>query len=127
MTIVDRASRCFLSWRVVANRDQWQAQDMVSEAAAQRYFSDRYHIYLELHYPQAEHEACSDKGETYSVEAGNSELRHYLARLGRRSRCFSRSLEALKAHVKLFIHAWNKRQLYRRQHPAYPTHLIDFA
>ena len=127
MTIVDRASRCFLSWRVVSNRDQWTAQDMVCEASARHYFSDQYHIYLELHYPEAQHETRSDKSETYSVEAGNAELRHYLARLVRRSRCFSRCLDALKAHVKLFIHAWNQRQLYRRQHPTYPAHLIDFV
>ena len=127
MTIVDRRTRCFLSWRVVTNRDQWTAQDMVAEAPAQQYFSDQYHIYLELHYPQAQHEARPDKRETYSVEAGNSELRHYLARLVRRSRCFSRCLEALSAHVKLFVHAWNKRQLYRQQHPTYPSHLIDFV
>ena len=127
MTIVDRASRCFLSWRIVSNRDQWVAQDMVGEAAARHYFSDQYHIYLELHYPEAQHEARSDKSQTYSVEANNSELRHYLARLVRRSRCFSRSLDALRAHVKLFIHVWNRRQLYRRQYPTYPSHLIDFV
>lgn len=127
MTIVDRVTRCFLSWRVVSTRDQWVAQDMVSEAPAQQYFSDQFHIYLELHYPQAHHETRSDKSETFSVEAGNSELRHYLARLARRSRCFSRCIDALRAHVKLFVHAWNKRQLYRRQHPDYPAHLIDFV
>ena len=127
MTIVDRLTRCFLSWRVVTTRDQWVAQDMVCEAPAQSYFSDQFHIYLELYYPQAKHEARPDKCQTYSVEAGNSELRHYLARLVRRSRCFSRCLDALKMHVKIFIHAWNKRQLYRQQHPTYSTHLIDFV
>jgi IS1 family transposase len=30
-----------------------------------------------------------DKSQTYSVEADNAELRPYLARLARRSRCFS--------------------------------------
>lgn len=127
MTIVDRASRCFLSWRVVTTRDQWVAQEMVCEAPAQRYFSDHYHIYLELHYPQAVHQARLDKAQTYSVEAGNAELRHYLARLMRRSRCFSRCLQALRAHVKLFVHIWNKRQLYRGQYPSYPAPLIDFV
>ena len=53
-------------------------------------------------------------------------LRHYLARLARRSRCFSRSIEALRRHVKLFIYAWNRRQLYRRLHPNYPAHVIHF-
>ncbi len=41
------------------------------------------------------HTAMKDKSETYSVEGENADLRHYLARLARKSRCFSRSLEAL--------------------------------
>lgn len=50
-----------------------------------------------------------DKSQTYQVEGDNAELRHYLARLARRSRCFSRSLKALGPAVKLFVFAWNRR------------------
>jgi hypothetical protein len=32
----------------------------------------------------------------------------------------------LRRHVKLFIYAWNRRQLYRRAHPDYPAHVIQF-
>src|SRR5437870_11444749 len=68
----------------------------------------------------------SDKSETYSVEADNAELRHYLARLARRSRCFSRCIEALAGAIKLFVFAWNRRQLFRRAQPTYPAHVCDF-
>jgi len=37
------------------------------------------------------------------VEGDNAELRHYLARLVRRSRCFSRSLKALWLAVKVSV------------------------
>jgi len=43
-----------------------------------------------------------------------------------RSRCFSRCLKALRRAVKLFVYAWNQRQLYRQKHPAYDAHLIHF-
>ena len=43
------------------------------------------------------------QSQTYAVEAVNAELRHYLARLNRRSRCFSNCIEALRAGVKLFV------------------------
>lgn len=56
----------------------------------------------------------------------HAELRHYLARLARRPRCFSRSLIALWQAVKVFVYAWNRRQLYRHAYPNYPAHLIDF-
>lgn len=39
-----------------------------------------------------EHRAMYDKGETYSVEGDNAGLRHYMARLTRRSRCFSKCI-----------------------------------
>ena len=65
----------------------------------------------------------SDKSQTYSVEAENAELRHYLARLARKSRCFSRCIHALARAVKPFVFAWNRRQLFKRALPAYPAHV----
>ncbi len=127
MTIVDRATRCFLSWRVVSERSAEVAQEMVYEAPAVRYYSDRFQMYFNLHYGVSHYLAMWDKSETYAVEAGNAELRHYLARLARRSRCFSRCIDALRRQVKAFVHAWNRRQLYKRQYPDYPAHLIDFV
>ena len=59
--------------------------------------------------------------KTYSVEGDNAELRHYLARLGRKSRCFSRCIRALWRAVKLFVYSWNRRQLHKRAYPTYPA------
>ena len=126
MTVVDRATRCFLSWRVVFERTAEVAQQMIYESPAEQYYSDRFRMYFNLHYGVSHYLAMWDKSETYSVEAGNAELRHYLARLARKSRCFSRSIDALRRHVKLFIYAWNQRQLHKRQNPNYPAHVIEF-
>lgn len=57
------------------------------------------------------HLSLPNKSQTYSVEGDNAELRHYLARLGRRSRCFSRCPHALVWAIKLLVYAWNRRQL----------------
>lgn len=115
MTIVDRVTRYFLSWRVVFDRTAEVAQAMVYEAPATRYFSDRFGKYFNLHYGISHYLAMWDKSETYSVEAGNAEPRY-----------FSRSIEALRRHVKLFVYAWNRRQLHRRLHPQYFAHVIHF-
>jgi len=64
-------------------------------ASVQQYFSDGLEAYRSLHYRQAQHTVAPGKSQTYSVEAVNADLRHYLARLGRRSRCFTRSGAAL--------------------------------
>jgi insertion element IS1 protein InsB len=91
---------------------------------AQSYFSDAFNTYRELCW-WGTHRAMYDKSETYSVEADNAELRHYLARLARKSRCFSKCIEALRRAVELFVWCWNNRQLRKRQRPCYPIHLID--
>ena len=91
------------------------------------YYSDLFPPYQALVYTPGVHTPMPDKSETYRVEGVNAELRHYLARLARRSRCFSRCLQALRRAVKLFVFAWNRRQLYRQRFPHYPTSLIDFV
>ena len=127
MTLVERASSCIVGWRVGQRRDEESLQALLDASPqAGRYYSDGMVSYQGLIYHPGVHSAMSDKSETYRVEGMNAELRHYLARLQRRSRCFSRCAEALRRSVKLFVYAWNRRQLYRRQHPGYPTHLINF-
>ena len=68
MTIVGRATRYFLSVQAVFQRSQ-------------EVTGGGYHLSL------------WDKSETYSVEGNNTELRHYLTRLARRSLCFSGCLD----------------------------------
>ena len=94
---------------------------------AVQYYSDGYTLYEALIYTPGHHFALADKSQTYSVEADNAELRHYLARLARRSRCFSRCIHALRTAIKLFVFAWNRRQMHKRRFPAYTAHLRDFV
>ena len=102
-------------------------QDILNQSPqGSSYYSDLYSSYQTVLYWPAIHHPMPDKSETYSVEGDNAELRHYLARLARRSRCFSRCKKALTRAVKLFILAFNRRQLYKQKYPQYPTDLIDF-
>ena len=125
MTIVDRATRCIIAHEVVWERTTAVMQAVVDRAApAARYFSDAFATYGDLCY-WGEHTMLSNKSETYTVEGTNADLRHYLARLARKSRCFSRCLHALSRAVDLFVHFYNRRQLRRREFPKYPAHIID--
>jgi IS1 family transposase len=91
-----------------------------------RYYSDAYTLYQSAIYAGV-HRALADKSQTFAIEADNVELRYYLARLARVSRCFSFPIDALRCAVHLFVLAWNRRQFYKRQFPAYPVHLKGFA
>lgn len=126
MTIVDRQTRCFLSIQAVTQRSQEVAQLMVDATPANQYYSDQFPLYDSLTYRKGYHLSLADKSETYSVEGGNAELRHYLTRLVHKSRCFSRCLAWLNRHVKAFAHAWNQRQLHNRARPFDKKHVIDF-
>lgn len=128
MTLVDRHTSCILAWRVDRERSEGLLQAMVDEAPqAKFYYSDLFAAYRSLVYTPGLYTPMPDKSETFRVEGTNTEFRHYLARLARRSRCFSRCIQALRRAVKLFVYLWNCRQLHRQRYPAYPAHLIQFV
>jgi IS1 family transposase len=91
---------------------------------AENYYTDGFLMYQDLSYWGA-HKMLLDKSETYSVEGGNADLRHYLARLQRTSRCFSRCLRALQRGVELFVYFYNERQMKKRRQPKYPAYLAE--
>ena len=128
MTHVDRDTRCIVNWAVEPERTEDLLQQMVDESPQPGiFFSDAFSTYGLLDTYPAQHWMMSDKSQTYSVEGDNAELRHYLARLARRSRCFSRCIDALRAAIRIFVYCWNRRQLYTQQYPTYSSHLIDFV
>jgi IS1 family transposase len=90
------------------------------------YYSDAFDAYDRLWYHWGVYEVSQDKTDTYSVEADNAELRHYLARLARRLRCFSRCPYALECALCLFVYFNNRSELYKQLYPAYPAHIKDF-
>jgi insertion element IS1 protein InsB len=63
------------------------------------------------------------KEETHTIEGVNADLRTYLGRLKRRSRCFSRCLEALRRAVRLFVWHYNRRQRTINTNPQLKSHL----
>ena len=113
---------------MVWERTQQAIQDMVDEAhKAKRYYSDAFDVYDRLWYHYGSYEVSEGKADTYSVEGDNAELRHYLARLARRSRCFSRCPHALLCAINLFVLCFNRRQLFKQRFPNYPAHVFQFV
>ena len=142
MTQVQRSSRCIVAHRVVAHRvvahrvvahrvvatrteDDLRAMIWQEAPSARAYYNDAFALYDTIGYP-GEHQSLPNKTQTYSVEGDNAEIRHYLARLARKSRCFTRCLEALQRAIDLFVFFWNRRQRCNRMHPRYKKNLQDF-
>jgi insertion element IS1 protein InsB len=66
--------------------------------------SDHYKSY-ECIIPKEKH--VQTMAQTYTVERYNSLLRHFLARMRRKSKCYSKTREMLQISILLFIHHWN--------------------
>jgi insertion element IS1 protein InsB len=83
---------------------------------ANRYCTDELTVYGELLWPpnpsggNSSYVISYGKEETYTIEGVNADLRTYLGRLKRRSRCFSRCIEALRRAVRMFVWHYNRRQ-----------------
>lgn len=112
---------------MVWERTQQAIQEIVDDAPkAKQYTSDAFDAYDRLWYHYGSYEVSDGKTDPYSVEGDNAELRHYLARLARASRCFSRCPHALECALRLFVYCFNSRQIYKQQFPSYPAHVKDF-
>ncbi|MDR1865624.1 MAG: IS1 family transposase, partial [Bacteroidales bacterium] len=55
--------------------------------------------------PKGKH--IQTKAETFTVEGYNSLFRHFLARMRRKSKCYSKKMEMLKLSFLLLIHYRN--------------------
>lgn len=78
--------------------------DKVGELASGLAMTDYWKPYEEF-IPVAQH--IQSKAETFTVEGYNSLFRHFLARLRRKTKCYSKSEKMLEYSVKLLMAKWN--------------------
>jgi IS1 family transposase len=91
----------------------WEKMQEVVDSLppADAYCSDASSIYPDLDWPEGSvHVVSRGKEQTHTIESLNSNLRHYLKRLARRTRAFSKCFDALTRSVKLFAWFHNRRQ-----------------
>ena len=134
MIMVSRDPRQVVGFDVAYEKSPNRIQAMVDcSPPALKYYTDGYLGYIDVVYYPGEHvRNARDKSDTYTVEGVNADLRHYIPILARRSRCFARTLETLRAVIEVFIDAYNRfglaKHIYRQLHPARncPLALVDF-
>ena len=107
ITLVSRDNRQIVGYDVAYDKDWKRIQKLVDKAPkAYSYYSDAYSAYSEVCY-EGRHISLNNKSQTYTVEGVNSDLRHYIKALHRSSKCFFRSVETMKAVLKIFVNAFN--------------------
>jgi len=127
--------RQILGFNVDNRLDNKNIQEIVdSVKLAKTYSTDGGSIYLNVDFYGEHNRNYWNKKDTHNVESINADLRHYIAGLRRKSRCFFRTLETLKAVLYVFTNAYNKfghsKALYRlkkqKQVKELPFSHLDF-
>ena len=128
ITNVSREPRKILGFDLAEDKEAERIQKIVDNSAkASSYHSDGLHAYRDVIY-WGEHQYHLDKSETYTVEGINSDLRHYIPFLRRRSKCFLRSLETGKMVLTIFMRAYNRFGEEKFNFPKYKNcyYLADY-
>jgi IS1 family transposase len=135
MTMVSREPRQIVAFEVEKSISSERIQAMVDRSpAAMNYYTDGGTVYLDVIFWGRHRRNIHSKSDTYIIEGTNADLRHYIAGLRRKSRCFFRSLETLKAVLTLFINAYNQfgeaKRNFMAAHPNFksdiPFNLLDY-
>ena len=109
MTMISRYPRQIVGFDVGSSVKAKTIQRIVDEAPdAQNYYTDGGMVYLDVDFIGRHRRNVRDKSDTHVIESVNADVRHYIAGLRRKSRCFFRKIETLKAVLLLFINAYNK-------------------
>lgn len=109
ITMVSRQPRQIAVFDVAFDKSPDRIQAIVDSAPeAEKYCTDGYFGYIDVVYPGEHVRNIRDKKDTFTVEGVNADLRHYIPILARRSRCFARKLETLRAVMEVFVDAYNQ-------------------
>ena len=127
MTLISRQPRQILAFNVDRHILDEHLQQMVDSVDPAKYYAtDGYYGYLNVDFLGQHLYNINSKEHTFTVEGINSDLRHYISGLARKSRCFYRKLETLQAVLAVFINAYNKYGEYKltyqkpTRHKSYP-------
>ena len=119
---ITRNPRQIVGFRVTESRSVEQMQGLIDcSPAAETYYSDGFTMYRDLCY-WGVHIVAPRKSQTYTVEGVNSDLRRYIAGFARRSKCFYRKIETVKAILTVFVAAYNRFGEYKSRNQVFSIH-----
>ena len=122
MTMLSREPRQIVAFGVDKSANSAFIQQMVDNSPeAENYYTDGGRCYLGVDFFGRHRRNTRDKTDTHNIEGSNADIRHNIAGLRRRSRCFFRKIETLRAVLSIFFSAFNKfgaaKRDYRLRHP----------
>jgi len=109
MTMISRNPRQIVGFDVDNSILSSAIQAIVDSTEPAKYYcTDGLRGYLDVDFLGGHIYNTLDKSDTHYVASINSDLRHYIPILARKSKCFARSPETKRAVLAVFIDAYNK-------------------
>ena len=109
MTMISRTPRQIVAFSVDKSVNSKSLQQMVNSVPpAKYYFVDGCPVYQDVDFLGRLKQNFENKKDTHNIESTNSDLRHYIPTLKRKSRCFPRKKENLTTVLSVFADAYNK-------------------
>ena len=94
MTMISRKPRQIVAFAVDNGVKAGRIQKMADSVGyAKEYCTDGCSVYRDVIFGGKHKQNTENKSDTHNIESSNADLRHYIAGLRRRSRCFFRSKE----------------------------------
>ncbi len=124
---VDRLTHTILDWELTTERSVECLQARVDRLPqARRYYADGLEAYQEVVYAPGVHTVSIGKQDMDTVEGCHADVRHDIAVLARKTRAVTRSEASLRDTIRLFVAAYNRRQLHHVRFPHYRRAIGDF-
>ena len=123
MTMISRKPRQIVGFAVDNGVKSRRIQEIVdSVECAEEYCTDGCLVYRDVVFGGRHKQNFHNKKDTHNIESINADLRHHIAGLKRKSRCFFRSMETLEAVLSVFIDAYNKFGEAKERHRILVNH-----
>jgi len=115
MIQISREPRQIVSFAVGNDKSAPILQGLVDRTIqAHHYATDGNLSYLDVDFYGGKHiRNVKNKKDTHNIESVNSDLRHYISGLARRSRCFFRKIDTIEAVLNVYIDAYNRFGEYK--------------
>jgi len=108
IAMVSRKPRQIIGYCASADKSSRTIQKIADASPeAQTYRADGYSGYWDVIFSGKHIYNIHNKKDTFTVESVNADFRRYIPTLTRRSRCFPRRLETLRAVAKLLVTAYS--------------------
>ena len=93
----EKLEKFYVGYDIARDRSLQRIQNLIDNAPkAEFYFADAFPVCSQICY-KGVYRALNNKSQTFTVESVNSDLRHYIPPLHRKSRCLFRSFDTIFA------------------------------